>query len=109
MVARESFELSPTCQSRKGGGPEPFGYGDGQAYHIYRVFADKRACYAYSLREILESVFRALRSRSTWRAFDQFASAIQKLYLQHCTDPRRTVMYDGAVHVLRDFVKEMAE
>jgi hypothetical protein len=87
----------------------PFGYGDGQVYHIYHVFVDKRACYAYSLQAILESVFRALRSRFTWCAFDQFASAIQKLYLQHCTHARRTVMYDGAVQVPRDFVKEMAE
>jgi len=87
----------------------PFGYRDGQVYHIYHVFADKRACYAYSLWAILESVFTALRSRFTWCAFDQFASVIQKLYLQHCTDPRRTVMYDGAVRVPRDFVKVMAE
>jgi hypothetical protein len=89
--------------------PNPFGYGDGQVYHIYHVFVDKRACYAYSLRAILESVFRALRSRFSWRAFDQFASAIQKLYLQHCTDPRRTVMYNGDMQVPRDFVKEMVE
>jgi len=44
-----------------------------------------------------------------WITACMHARAIQKLYLQHCTDPRKTVMYNGALHVLRDFAKEMAE